>query len=66
MYRRLIGQMAEKGITRKALASHLGTTEKTLRNKINGTTDFTWSEIIKTRDYVAPDMPLEELFENEI
>ena len=63
MYRELMGEMVKHGITRKVLANRLGITSKTLFNKINGVTDFTWEEVKKIRDIVAPNKTLEELFE---
>ena len=43
----------------------LSISEKSLRNKINGTTEFTWSEVLAIRDLIDPDMLLEELFKKE-
>lgn len=65
MYRELLGEMVKKGITRKFLAKQLGITPKTLFNKINGITDFSWNEVKKIRDIVAPNMKIEELFKKE-
>lgn len=62
MYRELLGEMVKKGITRKILAEELGITPKTLFNKMNGITEFTWEEVKKIRQLVAPNKTLEELF----
>lgn len=62
MYRELLGEMVKHGITRKMLADKLGITSKTLFNKINGKTDFTWEEVKKIRSIVAPTKTLDELF----
>lgn len=62
MYRELLGEMLKRGITRKELADKIGVSDKTIRNKICGRTDFSWSEIKAIRDIVAPDFGLEELF----
>ncbi|PRR77648.1 hypothetical protein CLLI_22120 [Clostridium liquoris] len=63
MYRELLGEIVKKGLNRKKLAEKIGVSEKTLRNKLNGKTDFTWSEVKKIRDIVAPEYTLEKLFE---
>lgn len=63
MYLQLLGELIKKGITKKSLANQIGVAEKTLFNKLNGKTDFTFSEIKKIRDIVAPGKSLDELFE---
>lgn len=63
MYRELLGEMVKKGLTKKRLAEKLGVTEKTLFNKLNGKTDFTWNEVKKIRNIVSPTSSLEKLFE---
>lgn len=63
MYLELLGELIKKGITKKSLAKQIGITEKTLFNKLNGKTDFTFSEIKKIRDIVAPGYSLDKLFE---
>ena len=63
MYRELLGEMVKKGITRKTIARELKISDKTLFNKLNGITEFTWSEIKLIRKIVAPDKKLEDLFQ---
>ena len=63
MYRELLGEMTKKGLTRIQLAEELGMSEKSLRNKINGKTDFKWSEVKRIRDIVAPTASIELLFQ---
>nr|DAO22773.1 MAG TPA: transcriptional regulator [Caudoviricetes sp.] len=46
-------------------SNKIGISEKTLRNKINGITDFTWSEVLLIRKLINPKMKLEELFKKE-
>lgn len=65
MYRVLRAEMVRAGISVKGLALQIGITERSLRNKINGKTEFFWSEVLKIRNAVAPNMPLEELFQRE-
>lgn len=62
MYRELLGEMVKKGITRKFIAKKLRISDKTLFNKLNGITEFTWSEIKLIRKLVAPNKKLEDLF----
>ncbi|MGL4571826.1 MAG: helix-turn-helix domain-containing protein [Clostridium sp.] len=63
MYRELLGNLAKKGMSKKELAEIVGITEKTLFNKLNGKSDFTWSEVKRIRKVVAPEVSLEKLFE---
>ena len=65
MYRVLRAEMVRAGISVKGLALQIGITEGSLRNKIIGKTDFFWSVVLKIRNAVAPNMPLEELFQRE-
>ncbi|MDU6263791.1 MAG: transcriptional regulator [Anaerocolumna aminovalerica] len=65
MYKILRIEMYKRDITISALAEELGIAEKTLRNKINGVTEFTWSEVLSIRKLVSPDMSLDELFQKE-
>ncbi|HZJ85807.1 MAG TPA: hypothetical protein VFC83_01660 [Erysipelotrichaceae bacterium] len=62
MYRELLGEMVKCGLTREELAKQIGVSEKTLFNKLNGATDFSWTEVKAIRDIVAPDYQLETLF----
>ncbi len=63
MYRILRAEMVRADISVKELAMKIGITERSLRNKINGVTDFTMTEARKIRPIVSPDMPLEDLFQ---
>ena len=62
---RLKIEISRRGYTIEKFASMLSISEKSLRNKINGTTEFTWSEVLAIRDLIDPDMLLEELFKKE-
>ncbi len=62
MYSFLRGEMIRNKISITALAGKIGVTEKTLRNKLGGETDFTWSEALAIRKIVNPDMSMETLF----
>lgn len=65
MYKDLRIEMYRASITILALSAELGISEKTLRNKINGTTEFTWPEAVKIRKIVAPGMSLDDLFKKD-
>ena len=65
MYSFLRGEMIRANITITALAQKIGVTEKTMRNKINGDTDFTWTEALKVRDIVNPSLEMEQLFQTD-
>lgn len=62
MYSFLRGEMFRARIGVAALASRIGMSEKSLRNKLKGETDFTWPEAVAIRDIVHPDMEMEVLF----
>lgn len=65
MYRCLKGEMVKSGLSIAVLAEKVGVSEKTMRNKLHGRTEFTWSEINKIKGFVAPNMLLEELFKSD-
>ena len=62
---RLKFEIARKGFTIEGFAKELGISDKTLRNKINGITDFTWSECLMIKKKLNTELSLEELFEKE-
>lgn len=64
MYYELLGEIARKGISKKQLAKEIGMSEKTLFNKLNGKTDFTWSEVKKIKKSLHTNLSLEKLFQN--
>lgn len=43
----------------------MGCTEKTVRNKMNGVTDFSYSEVKRIRDSLFPGMDIEYLFSDD-
>lgn len=65
MYRVLRGEMVKAGISISCLASQIGVTDKTLRNKLNEETDFTWNEARAIRRIVNPKMRIENLFKTD-
>jgi DNA-binding XRE family transcriptional regulator len=64
MYSNLQGEITKANIKIAKLAIRIGVTEKTLRNKLNGKTEFSWPEVLQIRNIVAPQATLEELFCN--
>lgn len=65
LYLRLKYEIQRKGYSIDMFSNRIGISEKTLRNKINGITDFTWSEVLLIRKLIDPKMKLEELFKKE-
>lgn len=65
LYLRLKYEIQRKGYSIDMFSNEIGISEKTLRNKINGITDFTWSEVLLIRKLINPKMKLEELFKKE-
>lgn len=63
MYLNLKAEIIRKGFTISSFAEKLKIAEKTLRNKINGVTEFTWSECLAIREALGSDVSLEELFD---
>lgn len=62
MLNNLRAAMAVKKITSLALAALIGTTEKTINNKLNGITDFTLPEALKIKNNLFPEYDLCYLF----
>lgn len=62
MFKNLRQALAEKGMTMKAFAEFLGVTEKTLQNKMNGITEFTYDEVERTSRFLFPQYKIGYLF----
>lgn len=62
MFKNLRNALSDKGITLKAYAEFLGVTEKTIQNKMNGKTEFTLAEAVKTSNFLLPEYRLDYLF----
>ncbi|WP_432353897.1 hypothetical protein [Anaerotruncus rubiinfantis] len=58
-------ELNDKKITIRAYAAFLGVTEKTVQNKINEITDFTYPEVKRTKEYLFPEFDIEYLFETD-
>lgn len=62
MYKNLKRALKEKKISTKDLAEFLEVTEKTAANKLNGITDFTYTEFSKICKFLFPEYNAEWLF----
>lgn len=61
MFKNLKRLMAEKNLSVQNLQDLLGVSEKTIRNKLAGVTEFTWSEIKKIKA-IFPEYDISYLF----
>ena len=61
----LLAEMRRFGVSVSDIQRLLGCTEKTVRNKLNGHSDFVYWEAEKIRDTFFPNQRLEYLFSNE-
>lgn len=64
-YSVLDGKIKERGIKRTAISSALGISARTLFDKINGSSEFTWSQVCAIQCKFFPDIPKEELFKRD-
>ena len=62
MFKNLRQVLTNNGITMKAYAEFLGVTEKTLQNKMNGITEFTYGEVERTSKFLLPQYRVDYLF----
>lgn len=56
-------RMKQEGVTRFDLQELLNVSEKTVRNKLSGETDFTWEEARTVRNTYFPNDDFVQLFE---
>ena len=61
----LVGELAKKRITNKAIAELLGIHSNSVYNKLNVGSSFTVDEAIKIRDAYFPGKDLSELFQTD-
>jgi DNA-binding Xre family transcriptional regulator len=52
----------KRGIKKLAIARQLKISERTLRNKMQGITSFTWGEVCSIQECFFPDITKDELF----
>lgn len=62
MFKNLRQALTDKCITMKSYAEFLGVTEKTLQNKMNGITEFTYDEVERTSKFLLPQYKIGWLF----
>ncbi len=62
MFNNLRTALFHKGISMKQYAEFLGVGEKTVQNKMKGTTDFTYQEFRKTCTLLFPEYNADYLF----
>ncbi len=61
-YNVLNGKIVEKGIKRQEIYKELGISEKSFRNKLNGKSDFTWTQVCLIQEKFFPELDKETLF----
>ena len=66
MFHNLEAEMARENVTVPMLSKCIGKTERATRNKLNGVTQFTWTEVQAIRDSFFPDMDLQYLFDKGV
>lgn len=62
VYQNLKYALKQKNISIKKYAEFLEINEKTVQNKLNGTTDFTYREFKKTCNFLFPEYNADFLF----
>lgn len=58
--------LSKKNISMKQYAKFLGVGEKTIQNKLNGITDFTYQEFTKTCFLLLPEYNADYLFSENL
>ena len=58
----LAGEIARRGIKKKAIADALNICNRSLNNKLSGRVPFTWDEVTLIRSQFFPDMSPDDLF----
>lgn len=62
MYKNLSLELRRKNITQSVVASVLNCTERTVTNKLNGTTSFSIDEAFTIHKNILPEFTMEYLF----
>lgn len=65
MHRVLKAEIVKCGITIAQIAQAIGISEKSMRNKINGETDFTFPEAQAIRNTLKSPLSLDDLFKTD-
>ena len=58
----LTGKIAERGISKSRIAEAIGISPRSFRNKMEGSTKFTWEEVCVIQERFFPDMQMKDLF----
>ena len=58
----LIGEMAKREVSKKAIARSIGICDKSFKNKLTGKVPFTWPEVKKIHLGFFPDILPDQLF----
>lgn len=66
MFPTLEAELARRRMTKGRLAQKIGMTASTLSSKLNGKGRFTLADARAIKDAIGADMPLEELFHEEV
>ena len=66
MFANLKFALQKKGISLKKYAEFLGVGERTVQNKLNGSTDFTYLEFKKTCTLLLPEYNADYLFAENV
>lgn len=61
-YPTLAGEIAKRGIKKKAIAQAIGVSGRALNNKMRGESAFTWPEVKVIRNSFFPDFTVDDLF----
>ncbi|MCI1958870.1 MAG: helix-turn-helix domain-containing protein [Clostridia bacterium] len=61
-YKVLEEKMEERGTRQSVVARRLNISERTLRNKLNRKTPFTWEQVCTIQHVFFPDIKINELF----
>lgn len=62
VYPTLAGEIAKRGIKKKAIAEAIGVSYRAFDNKMNNVSPFTWPEVSVIRKTFFPDLTVDELF----
>lgn len=62
----LEGKIAERGIMKKAIASRLGLSYRAFADRLNGASDFKWSEVQTMQSVFFPDVSKDELMRTRL
>ena len=62
MLKNLHAEIARSGVTIESMSIELGITTRTLKNKLNGVTEFQRDEMYQVRDIFFPNLGVEYLF----